>query len=232
LDDKVDRFTSSREGIIADDPKYQKFLEEFRKKILEVVGDWDAWRIRHRKEGDPENPKIPRKQRKSIDLYNAVSGDYELPKDSPNRQKVDGWVDELQGDAAFNFESYAECFISENLIRKFISEKKLTLSTEAVQEAEKWKKTEKDNKNKGNISISIRRVVSDLSYLSMDQLANFVDKKDKIKEASLARDASEYRPIRDAVAHTSLLTDAAKQKLTSVYENIKARVRKLLGTTK
>jgi hypothetical protein len=232
LDDKVDRFTSSREGIIADDPKYQKFLEEFRKKILEVVGDWDAWRIRHRKEGDPENPKIPRKQRKSIDLYNAVSGDYELPKDSPNRQKVEGWVNELQGDAAFNFESYAECFISENLIRKFISEKKLTLSKEAVQEAEKWKKTEKDNKNKGNISIAIRRVVSDLSYLSMDHLANFVDKKDKIKEASLARDAGEYRPIRDAVAHTSLLTDAAKKKLTSVYENIKARVKKLLGTTK
>jgi len=232
LDDKVDRFTSSREGIIADDPKYGKFLEEFRKKILEVVDDWDAWRIRHRKEGDPENPKIPRKQRKSIDLYNAVSGDYELPKDSPNRQKVERWVSELQGDAAFNFESYAECFISENLIRKFINEKKLTLSHEAVEEAEKWKKVEKDNKNKGNISIAIRRVISDLSYLSMDHLANFVDKKDKIKEASLARDASEYRPIRDAVAHTSLLTDAAKKKLTSVYENIKARVKKLLGTTK
>jgi Histidine kinase-, DNA gyrase B-, and HSP90-like ATPase len=232
LDDKIDRFTSSREGIVADDPKYQKFLEAFRKKILEVVGDWDAWRIKHRKEGDPENPKIPRKQRKSIDLYNAVSGDYELPKNSPNRQKVDGWVDELQGDAAFNFESYAECFISENLIRKFIKERKLTLSKEAIQEAAKWKKTEKDNKNKGNISIAIRRTISDLSYLSMDYLTNFVDKKDKIKEASLARDASEYRPMRDAVAHTSLLTDAAKKKLTSVYENIKARVKKLLGATK
>ena len=31
LDDATDRFTSSREGIVADDPKYKKFLETFRK---------------------------------------------------------------------------------------------------------------------------------------------------------------------------------------------------------
>ena len=31
LDDHKDRFTSSREGIVADDPKYQNFLERFRK---------------------------------------------------------------------------------------------------------------------------------------------------------------------------------------------------------
>lgn len=228
LDDNVDRFTSSREGIIADDPKYGTFLEEFRKTIREVVEDWDTWRIKHRQEGDSENERIPKTQRKSIDLYNAVSQDYELPKGSANRRKVDGWVDELQGDAAFNFESYAECFISENLIRKYIQEKKLPLSKEAVEEAKKFRSAEKDNKNKGNISVALRRVASDLSYLSMDGLANFVDKKDKIKEASLARDASEYRPIRDAVAHTALLTEVAKKKLTSVYENIKGRVRALL----
>ena len=28
LDDATDRFTSSREGIVADDPKYRKFLEK------------------------------------------------------------------------------------------------------------------------------------------------------------------------------------------------------------
>src|SRR5437870_1440091 len=61
LDDNIDRFTSSREGIIADDPKYQKFLDDFRKKILEIVSDWDAWRIKHRKDGDSENPNVPKK---------------------------------------------------------------------------------------------------------------------------------------------------------------------------
>jgi hypothetical protein len=229
LDDSVDRFTSSREGIIADDPKYQKFLEEFRKKILEIVGDWDAWRIKRRKDGDPENLRVPKKQRKSLELYNAVSQEYALPKKSANRGKVDTWVDDLSADAAFNFESYAECFISENLVRKYIQEKKVKLSKEATTEVQKWKKVETESKNRGNISISIRQKASDLSYLSMNDLAYLVDKRDPIKEACLARDANEYRPVRDAVAHTALLTGVAKKKLTSVYENIKGRVKTLLG---
>ena len=227
LDDNVDRFTSSREGIIADDPKYQKFLEDFRKKILEIVADWDAWRIKHREDGDSENPNVPKKERKSRELYNAVSEEYELPKGSTNRKKVDTWVADLSADAAFNFESYAECFISENLIRKYIQEKKIALSKEAMSEVTNWKKVETESKNRGNISIDIRRAATDLSYLSMNDLAYLVDKRDKNKEACLARDADEYRPIRDAVAHTALLTKVAKKKLTSVYENVKGRIRTL-----
>jgi hypothetical protein len=64
----------------------------------------------------------------------------------------------------------------------------------------------------------------------MDDLANLADKaKDPLKDAGLSRDASEYKPIRDAVAHTALLTDLAKNRLTTVYENIKARIRTLLS---
>jgi hypothetical protein len=230
LDDKVDRFTSSREGIIADDPKYATFLEGFRKNILQVVSDWDAWRIKHRKDGDSENENISKKKRKSLELYNAVSQDYDLSKGSANKRKVDEWVNALSGDAAFNFESYAECFISENLVRNYIKEKKIKLSPQAMAEAKKWKDRETVSKNKGNVSIDIRRVTGDLTYLSMDDLANLVDKKNPEKEACLARDANEYKPVRDAVAHTALLTNVAKKKLTSVHENIKGRVRNLLSS--
>jgi hypothetical protein len=95
------------------------------------------------------------------------------------------------------------------------------------------KKREKESKGKGNISIEIRRGPSDSSYLSMDDLANLVDKsKEPLKEAALSRDAKEYKPIRDAVAHTALLTDPAKRKLTSVRENIKGRVKEILGEGK
>ena len=45
LDDNKDRFTSSREGIVADDPKYQQFLGSFRKTLLSsILEDWDKWR--------------------------------------------------------------------------------------------------------------------------------------------------------------------------------------------
>ena len=231
LDDKTDRFTSSREGIVADDPKYKNFLETLRKTVLIVVSSWDEWRIKHREDGDPENERISRKERSSRGLFSAVSQEYGSTSGRPNT--VDGWVSDLSDDAAFNFESYAECFISENLVRKYIKEKKIVLSPEAQTAADGWKNKEDESKNRANISIQIRRVKSDLTYLDMDHLANLVDKpKDRLKEAGLARDATEYKPIRDAVAHTALLTDPAKKKLTSVHENIKGRVKTLLEKAK
>jgi hypothetical protein len=232
LDDGKDRFTSSRESIVADDPKYKRFLERFRKTILKIVDEWDKSRIKQRKDGDPDNERLSRKERASLGLYGAVSKEYGLSRGSKNKGKVDGWVDELSGDAAFNFESYAECFISENLVRKFIRERKFPLSPEAKTEAKQMKIREADSKNKGNISIEIRRVKSDLSSLDMKSLSNLVDKRDPAREACLPRDAAEYKPIRDAVAHTSLLTDPAKKKLTAVRENIKGRIKTLLSKPK
>ncbi|MDP2208176.1 MAG: ATP-binding protein [Bacteroidota bacterium] len=231
LDDNTkDRFTSNREGVIADDSKYQGFLKILSDEVLNIIiDDWDKWRRKHRKPGDADNPSISLKDRKSEELFDVVSEEYSPPRGSANKTKVDGWVNGLTDDAKYNFGSYAECFISENLIRKYIEEKKIPLSKEAKEARDKWKKAEVDNKNKGNISIEIRRTSSDLSYLAMNDLAYLVDKKDPTKEACLARDANEYKPIRDALSHTALLTDVAKQKLTSVYENIKERIKTLLS---
>jgi hypothetical protein len=233
LDDEVDRFTSSREGIVADDPKYKKLLGTLRNKVIsKILEDWDKWRVKHKEDGDPENMRMSKKARKAGELYNAVSEEYALPEDSENRKMVDDWVDDLGDDARYNFASYAECFISENLVRKYIQQKKIALSKEAKGVITQWRKRETDSKNKGNISIPIRRMNTKLSYLSMDDLANLVDKRDRAKEACLSRDANEYKPIRDALAHTALLTDVAKEKLTSVYENIKGRIKTLLSGNK
>jgi hypothetical protein len=229
LDDSKDRFTSSREGIVADDPKYESFLKNFRKKILKIIDEWDKLRIKHRDEGDPDNPRLSKKQRASRGLYGAVSKEFDLSKKSANKDEVAGWVNALQDDASYNFESYADCFVSENLVRRYMKHKRVRLSPQAKEEARKQRQKEKENKGKGNISIEIRKGASDSSYLDMGHLANLVDKaKDQYKEAALSRDAREYTPIRDAVAHTALLTDPAKKKLTSVRENIKGRVKEIL----
>jgi len=95
------------------------------------------------------------------------------------------------------------------------------------------KKNEAASKNKGNISIDVRKTEDDLSYLSMDFLAHLVDAGDKTKkDARLIRDADEFKPMRDAVAHTALLTNEAKKKLATVRENIKGRVKALLSVGK
>ncbi len=233
LDDEIDRFTSNREGIVADDPKFKELLMILQNEVMRQIAEqWDKWRIKHREEGDPENPRLSPRARKSRALFNVVSEDYSLPDESTQKGKVDRWVDELAEDAQFNFSSYAECFVSENLVRRYIEEKGIALSPEAERERDKWKNKEIESKNRANVSIDIRRSSSGLSYLSMDDLANLVDKvKEPLKQAGLSRDATEYKPMRDAVAHTALLTDLAKQRLTSVYENIKARIRTLLSNS-
>lgn len=229
LDSGKDRFTTSREGIVADDDKFDELLAKLKELLYRIIEDWDEWRIELRKPGDSDNPRITTKERKSLELFDAVSEEYSLPKGSSEKEKVDGWVNELANDAKFNFSSYADCFLAENIIRKFIEEKKVSLSPEAIEAIERWRKTEGENKGKGNISIEIRQRNSDLSYLAMDDLANLVDKRDPTKEACLSRDAKEYKPIRDALAHTALITDLAKTKLNMVFENIKARIINLIS---
>lgn len=232
MDDAEDRFTSSREGIVADDPKYKKFLDNLKEKLSQILEDWDEWRLKNKEDGDSENERMSKKDRSSIGLFNAVSEEFDISEDSNDpekKKKVDEWVEELGGDAKYNFASYAECFISENLIRKHITEKKIVMSQEAIDEIGKWKDKEIQFKKAGNISIDIRKIPKESSYLSMDGLANLVDKSKDQKDPGISRDAKEYKPIRDALMHTALLTDEAKNKLTTVKNNIKGRVKTLLS---
>ncbi len=229
LDGAIDRFTSSREGVISDDPLFTSFLEELQSIVQEIMKDWDEWRRQLNQDGDPDDTRITRKERKSRELYNTIVDEFVPPKTSANRSQVDEWVNSLSEDAQFNLTSYAECFISENLLRKYISHKNLELSPEAQRNLENYKTREQDAKNIANISFDIRQDSNDLLYFSMDDLANFIDKPtDQLRQPGISRDAKAYKPVRDAMAHTSILTSVAKQSLNTTYENIKARVKKLL----
>jgi hypothetical protein len=186
--------------------------------------------VKNREDGDVENTaKITKKERKSKELVNATVDEYIPSKDSPSYSDIEQRISQLTDDAQFNVLSYNECFISENLLRKYIQHKAILLSNEANAEVERMRNKETSNKDTANLSIEIRSNVSDLSYLDMDHLANLIDKpQDPNKQPGVARDAKEYKPIRDALAHTALLTIDAKQKLTTVYNNIKARIKILL----
>lgn len=223
-----DKFTSSREGIKEGDVDYQILLDKLGGLLNEISTQWDSWRIEQRQDGDVDNPRKTPKQRAVISLVNKTSDEYRKLDKSPNKKKIDRWLNNLNEDAQFNVSSYVDCFLSENLIRYYIKDKNIPLTPEATQEVKKWRDREKSSKNKGNISMDIMENNSDLSYLSMDGLSNLVDKKKDQNMASLSRDAMEYKPMRNAVAHTSRLTETAKQKLTSVYENIKGRLKMLL----
>lgn len=229
LDGEKDRFTSSREGVISDDPQFQELLLELKNILKSITEDWDVWRVEINQDGDAENTvRMTKKQRKSKELIDTIVHDYTPPKDSSQKDIVEGWVKSLSSEAQYNVASYADCFVSENLLRKFIKHKGLALSPEAAKQLVTYKNKEEQAKNRANISFNIREDAEDLLYFSMDDLANFVDKTTDPNKVGISRDAKVYKPVRDAMAHTSILTTTAKNSLNTTFENIKARIKKLL----
>lgn len=224
LDQGEDKFTSSREGVVADDPEYQEFLSVIKGVVAEIVNDWDKLRVKNREEGDPENERITPKERKSRELVGVVTKEYATRTKTDN---VNTWMDELADDAQFNVQSYTECFVSENLVRKYITAKNIPMTTVAQAQITEWKDREAENKRQANINIDIMRTGEDISYLGMDTLTFLADNTGTAN--SMRTDAKEYKPLRNAVMHTSLLTDPAKLRLTTVYENIKARIKSLIN---
>ena len=101
------------------------------------------------------------------------------------------------------------------------------------EEAEKWREKEKNNKAIANISYAIRKSMDDIYYLDMKYLSNFIDKaRDKNKDLALSRSSDMYKPVRDAVGHTSIITEPAKKQLSVELENIKSRVMNLMDEIK
>lgn len=234
--DKMDRkgndpFTSSREGIVDGDKNFAALLKYLKERALPSVFDtWDKLRLKRGEEGDEENFRKSKKQRKARDLYTIASGEYSPDASSPRRDVVDGWLDQLRDDAEFNIASYVDCFLSENLARRYVAERKLTLVQGVKSEADKWRAAESQKKVKANLSYGIRKSDKDIDYLGMDALAVTVEgKKASTGEHSLTLDAIEYAPVRNVVGHTGLLTDNGKNLLRLKYENIKARIKTLVS---
>lgn len=226
-----DIFTSSRESIVADDPRFQELVKEVERIFRVIIEEWDDLRRKAGNDGDPDNTTIPKKARKAQELFNTTLNDMQAEGKFIKRGSiVEEWARALSEEAQFNVPSYTECFVAENLLRHYVTHVGMTVSPEAAAEAAKWRKKEGDNKGAANISYDVRTTSDDLYYLDMTYLANLVDKVpgDKPKTSGLSRSAVVYKPMRDAVGHTSLLTPLAKQQLNTEYENIKARLVQLL----
>ena len=222
-----DPFTSSREGIVEDDENFQLLLQYLKSEAIpKILDEWDKLRLNRGKEGDPENPRKSIKERKALDLYSAVRKEYELDDSGPKKTQVDDWLNELRPDAAFNLEAYSNCFLSENLVRKYITEYDLSTDTQS-SEIEKWKTREAKTKEKAKISYDIKSDTSDLGYLGMDRLSLIVEGKEN---TPLWVYAVGYKPIRNALSHTALLSSIAKDDLKVKFENIKARVKDLISS--
>jgi hypothetical protein len=227
----ADPFTSSREGIVEGDKNFAALLKYLKEKALPKIFDkWDELRLKRGEEGDEDNSRKSKKQRKAGDLYALASGEYSPDSSSSRKDVVDNWLESLREDAEFNIGSYVDCFLSENLARRYIAERKLTLNPGVKSEADGWRDRESKKKTKANLSYGIRKSDKDIDYLGMDALALTVEgKKASAGEKSLTHDAIEYAPVRNVVGHTGLLTVNGKSLLSLKHENIKARIKTLVA---
>lgn len=243
-DNEIDRFTSSREGVQADDPTYRKYLGEVKTLVSKIMDQWDELRDRFGEDGDPGNTKRESsKMKKAKSLYREVAKDY-VGGDG-GRSGNDEFIKDLANDAAFNSSSYVQCFISENLLRRHISENGSTptvclkpgpggktcrdWNSERVAswcqycKGEKGRQALEEQKGAAGTSIQIRSAEDNLlMYLDYIDLAKIINDK------MLKDEDKSYKPLRNSVMHTSRLTEEAKTKLTSVFDNVIATVKKLV----
>ena len=227
-----DPFTSAREGVVEDNKEFKSLLDELKRQIIpKITDDWDKFRLELRQSGDEENTaRKSKKDRKALDLYSTAKAEYKPEKGSAQFDQVNQWINELTPDAEFNISAYVDCFLSENLVRKYMTEQKVALTQPAQNEVTEWRDREKVRKGEANISFLIRKDNDDLSYLGMDYLVKCIEGNSlPPKEASLLKDAISYKPVRNAVGHTGLLSTNAKTHLSMTFENIKSRLRNLLS---
>ncbi len=228
LDYSTDAFTSSREGIVKDDPVYQDFLRCLKSIISVILSDWDRLRRKQGLDGDADNPSISAKARKAESLFNETAKEM-LPDNSD--KTVETWVKKIREEATFNIPSYSECFLSENLLREYIRHNSIPLTPSSKSTAQDFKRKEEGSKNTANISYGIRQSNEDIQYLDMALLAYHLEERESDEnKPSIKRDAKIYKPLRDAVAHTSLITEPAKAQLNIIFENTRARLKRLLQT--
>lgn len=227
-------FTSSREGIIETDPNFSNLIDYLKKEAIpKIIDQWDEFRLARGKDGDDENPRKSKRQRKAASFVAAAEEEFALADDASKQDKdvVDKWLSEMRPDAEFNVSAYVDCFLSENLVRKYMRVAKVSLTKPAQTQVDNWKQREKDRKAEANISFDIRHDNDELSYLGMDELAICTEGgKSGLdgKPTPLYGHAINFRPIRNAVGHTGRLTDVAKTHLTVTFENIRARVKTIL----
>ena len=176
------------------------------------------------KDGDDESPAKTPIQRRALSMLNITGKELELgTNDTPSK-----WIRGLASDAEFNIPAYVRCFLSENLLRKYIADKQIDYAAVKYSNRKSigdeitfLRQAEAKNKIAGGISICIRENDDDLSYLDMDCLALVIGNRGN--PDSIANKGKEYKPMRDAVMHTALLTEDAKQQLKTVYNNIKGQ---------
>ncbi len=226
--DEIDPFTTSREGVLENNEKFDELMIELRKNILpKIISEWDSLRVEKGEEGDPENTDEISTLERNGRAFAIESGKlYKLDKDDPNKDKVDAWIEELVKDAYFNYSSYIHCFLSENLCRKYLEENGI-LSISGINISHP---KSDDRLGKKRFGFEIRKNKDDIYYYTMRNLVKGI--KNFIRSQftkPIKNNFDDYHPLRNVVCHTGILTDQAKERLKDTLKQLIVNVKSFLS---
>jgi len=226
-DEKIDRFTSSREGIIKDDPLYQQFLKELKKIQSIILDDWSPWRREFKDEGDIEDGLMPKYEERLEDSKNWREKDFEnkINENIEDQNVKKGLKEKLRAFSYKNTLVYQDLFILENIFREYIKIKKIEEKDfDCKKEDEKEiidcikniRALRKTDEERHALKGKIVKEEHYLNYADLCDLGEIIDifirkieKKPTPKKyrKELSSDAKEINPIRNTIMHTNEITD-------------------------
>ena len=222
LDDggSIDRFTSSREGVLGNDPLIRDYLVYFGEMLRNVENEWDKFRLKHKEDGDPENQSLAPEKRKAKELFDLLSRDYTTKED----RRINEWLDEVRWAAYSSLTAYGDCFIAENLLRNYLEESlpQTEFSQKFKNVATKFREKEEKNLDRIAYGSGIRVKTSDPYYVYLDDLLREIYKDDSTFDET---STTKLRVLRNAVAHTCVLTEQAQSDLVDEVAEVKERIK-------
>lgn len=224
-----DPFTTSREGVMEGNEEFEQLKEYLRRELLsKIIEEWDDLRRLHRKPGDLEDKRVPKVERLAMDMVREKRKAYTLPDKSPNKQEVENWLNELHEQARFGLSAYTDCFVAENLLRKYLRTNNTKIGNEEKKRAEVNINRESARRTRLNVMYEVVAERDHLSYLGFGDLTNCVKIDNKKIGERLSKLTDSYFLVRNVVGHTGMVTGIAKKHLSIVLANVEKCIQKLL----
>lgn len=230
-DNENDRFTSSREGIIKDDPLYQKFLKELDKVLVVIIQDWTPWRIKLKQDGDIDQDKRPGYEVRMEESHNRREKDFKdkIDKNISDGDTKNSLKKKLELLSHKNSMIYQDLFILENIFREYIKIKKVgedyfdaTINEEKdiLDRINNTRTIRKKDEETHALKGKIVKEEHFLNYVDLYELGEIIDlylRKNEKKPVpkryrkELSSDVKEVSPIRNPIMHTNEITDDVMQ---------------------
>lgn len=237
--DKVetDVFTSSREGIIADDPDYKKFLKCLRKELSRIYDHWDDFRTaQKRTPSDDEMPPMD-SEAAAEKLADTVMKKF-VPEDLPKDNRWRNLARRAKRGVQQSTHNYAELYTLENLMRHALKESGVDpaprLNTDQAKGMVKRQTTDVELANEANLGNQLRKHHEDLWFINFAQLLTLpldeVGINPKVPIFDLSKEKGRLLSgLRNVVMHTSEMTDRAQEAFSAFMVDAQKAVKQLVA---